>query len=464
MSQLGIKIFATGFTGSLIIVWKKSGVEIGRSAALPFPYDDTYVIEDLQPVVYTVELWRSAGGVTLDQLIDDWSMDASKRVIPTIRTYQYLVDRGSSGTDPDWEDPTNGQVVLSDERLDGFTQSKMRVHEAGYGDKLDSEYDLHTGGGIELLGGKTFDSGVAWFITVFEEVEVDVPASSGGSKYDGIEIVGEDRDFHVSASDTLYNKLTVIDAASTRLQITFGDLSLIPDGTFSTIQTIRGAQNYCVMQFDPGDTVWFNNEEVNVIYLAKNEIIRLYFFGGVCFVDDYKGKAAGRGSVLMDFDLGRDVRLGSLLYADEATGELDKADYEGLYTFVEQLTGSAVVPLGTSVGQWGYFDGTNYPNKSKYGIDTVNEIFRVPHLSGLVAKVGVNAGTFEDAQVGEISENFNFKQGKSDDNESGVSGEYLRKPGASGGTNYGNTTVAFLFNSGLENKVKSVTQKPFIIL
>lgn len=80
-------------------------------------------------------------------------------------TYQYQVDRGQAGINPDWHDPVDGDTILTDERIEGFTKDQLIVNEAGYGNKLNSEYNLVSGGGIELLAGKHFDHNVAWFIT-----------------------------------------------------------------------------------------------------------------------------------------------------------------------------------------------------------------------------------------------------------------------------------------------------------
>lgn len=79
----------------------------------------------------------------------------------TTLTYQYKVGRG------ELHDPVADSTTLTDSRLNGVPKSDMIVHEAGYGNKLDADYDLVGGGGIELLNGKKFDVNVAWFITVF---------------------------------------------------------------------------------------------------------------------------------------------------------------------------------------------------------------------------------------------------------------------------------------------------------
>lgn len=466
-NQIGLNISITGLSGFLIIRWVKASAplaEVGRNdnpSTITFPVDQVYVITPLQPVVYIVQLWRSDDGTTLDQLIKDWSIDASSSGEASIQTFQYVVDRGQSGTDPDWADPADQDVVLIDERLDGFTKDEMIVHEAGFGNKLDSEYDLVAGGGIELLGGKTFDSGVAWFITVASTTTGTAPTDTGGAKYAGVEVMAANHDFDTDH----YNKLIIANGAGTLLTEAIPDLALIPDDTHVTFNTHQGSQNYLRLQFDSGDTVRFMNQDVNFIDLAKCESIDLYFSAGVCYVTNYDGNASRRGNVAPDYDATRNSDLGNLIYADEATGVLNKADYEGLYAFVLQLSGDAVAALGVGVGQWSYDSGGGvYPNKRKYGIDTGAETFRVPHLDGVVAKMDALPGVYEADAVKTHTWTQDFKQGKSDDNESGVSGEYLRKAGAAGGTSYGNTTVTFLYTGNAENLVKSYSQKPFIYL
>lgn len=473
MAQIGLNITITGLSGFLIIRWKKASAplaEVGRNdnpSTLTFPYDDVYVIPDLLPIVYIVELWRSDDGIALDQLIKDWSIDASRdSSTATINTYQYVVDRGFTNVteatgDEVWADPADQDVILVDERLDGFTKDEMIVHEAGFGNKLNSEYDLFAGGGIELLGGKTFDSGVAWFITTTATSSDVLPETSAGEMFEGVEEMPADHDFDTDHR----NKLIITDGSGTTLTETFPDLTLIPDGTHVTFNTHKGTQNYLVLQFDPGDTVHFMNQDVNVIYVPKCQVISLYFFAGVCYVITEPSNALRRGMVAPDYDATRDADTGALIYADESTGELGKADYPGLYEFVNQLLGNAVAVLGTALNQWGYDSGGGvFPNKRKWGIDTGAETFRVPHLSGMVAKYSATPGVYEADAVKTHTWTQDFKQGKSDDNEAGVSGEYLRKAGAAGGTNYGNTTVTFLYTGNADNLIKSYSQKPFIYL
>lgn len=476
MAQIGINIVITGLTGKLIIRWKKppSPAEVGRNAnpsTITFPVDQIYVIPNLAPVVYTVELWRSDDGIALDQLIKAWSIDASTSSEATITNFQYKVGRGftnvTEGTGPQvWADPENEDVALTDERLNGFTKDQLMVHQAGYGNLLDSEYNLLAGGGIELLDGKTFDQDVAWFITVAETVAVPLPGDpSTAAMFAGVEVVTANRDFFVSSEDNLYNKLVIANWAGSVGTITFPDLSLIPDDTHITFNTHGGSQKYLKLQFDAGDTVRFLNQLVNVIYVAKCQKISLYFHSGVCYVLDEPTNSLRRGTVLSDYDATRDADTGAFINADEATGVLSNTDYPGLYAFAAQLAGDAVCALGIGVGQWSYDSGGGvFPNKRKYGIEVGTLTFRVPHLSGVTAKHGNTPGVYEADAVGAHSLTYDYKQGKSDDNESGVTGEYLRKAGAAGGSNYGNTSITYNIQTGVENKVKAYLQKPFIYL
>jgi hypothetical protein len=466
MAQIGLDILASGFTGKLIIRWVRASAplaEVGRSAAFDFPYDDVYVIPDLAPVVYIVQLWRSDDGVSLDQLIKDWSIDASKETRTTVITYQYVTGRGWNNTSPVntgtqvWADPSDLDVNLVDERLDGFMKSQLLVMEGGYGPHVDADYDLLAGGGITLLNGKTFDEDAAWFITVALSEVVTLPSDSGGNDmFAGVQEITDDVDF----DSDLYNKLCPVNAAATNVTVTFPDLTLIPDGTHVTFTTNGGSQNYCTLQFDAGDTVKWLNQDVNVIYLAKGQQIQLYFAGGVCYaINNPSFAQMNRGGVWVEYDTDKDTDTGAYLYADEATGVLDKADYPGLYAYILQLSGTSVCPLGTGVGQWSYSNAGVYENKRKFGIDTGAETFRVPHLSGVTAKMSATPGVYEADNVGAFSGTLSITHGYS------YTGSPNSTVSGNGATNPQAQNVPFSYTPVItENRVKSYSQKPYIIL
>lgn len=461
MARIGLNTHIQGLTDKLIIRWLKASAplaEVGRLPAKDFPYDGVDNLLGLDRVVYIVQWWRSDDGVSLDQLIKDWAIDASIYNETTINTYQYVVDRGD-GDSGVWADPVDLDIDLIDTRLGDATQDELIVHEAGYGNHTNAEYDLIPGGGIQLLGGKTFDSGVAWFITRTQTVAAIVgPGDEGSNQFAGIAILAADRDFYVDATDNLYNKLVIANWATTVGQVTFGALALIPDHTRVTFQTERGLQNYLRLQFNPGDTVRFLNADVNLIDLAKCETISLYFFGGVCYVIDYRGRALQRGQVLNDYSATRADETLACLPADEATGVLDGADYPGLYAFILGLT-TGVVPLGAGVGQWEYNSAGVYPNKRNYGLDAGAGTFRVPHLTGVVAKLGATSGVYEADNVGSFSGNLSITKGYS----------YTGAPNntifGNGANNPETKLMPFTYTPAItETRVKSVSQIPYIIL
>jgi len=238
MARIGLNVTVTGLSGTLIIQWSKATtplVEEGRSTAFSFPYDAVYTINNLNRVVYIVRLYRSDDGTALSQLIKDWSIDASMVNVAIFKTYQYKTDRGDTeGTIGDgtyWLDPVGGDFQLTDERLDGITQDEMRVHEAGFGDKLNEEYRLLAGGGIELLGGKQFDPDTAWFITVstIDTVSLD-PGTTTNTMFAGVDVISANIDFDTD----FYNHLIIANFAGATGQVTYPDLSLIPDDTHLT--------------------------------------------------------------------------------------------------------------------------------------------------------------------------------------------------------------------------------------
>lgn len=462
MARIGLNSSLQGFTGQLIIRWVKASAplaEIDRLGPFAFPYDAVDNLTGLSPEVYIVQWWRSDDGTSLDQLIKDWAIDASIYNETTIHTYQYVVDRGD-GDSGVWADPVDLDTVLVDTRLDGATKDELLVHEAGYGNHIDAEYDLVPGGGIELLDGKTFDSGVRWFITRTQTVATTAgPSEGGGSQFAGVAILDADRDFYTDPADNLYNKLVIANWATTVGTVTFNAFALIPDNTHVTFQTESGQQNYLRLQFNPGDTVRFLNDDVNLIDLAKCEKISLFFFDGACYVTDYRGRALQRGQVLADYDTTRATDTLACLLADEATGVLDSTDYPGLYAWLLTLP-SGTIPLGSGLGQWGYDSGGGvYPNKRKFGIDTGAGTFRVPHLAGVSIKIGSVPGDYEKDNVGSFSGNLTVTKGNS----------YTGPPNntifGNGNNNPESKNMPFTYTPAItETRVKSVIQTAYIIL
>jgi hypothetical protein len=481
MARIGLNVKVTGYTGKLLIVWREvvagnpTPPETGRSAALDFPYDAVYTIDSINPVVYVVELWRSSDGVLLDELIKRWNIDASVYNSAVLITNQYKVGRGNSDSTPGeaWADPADGDTILSDERLDGAAKSELIVHESGYGRLLDSEYDLHAGGGIELLYGRQFTQDTAWSIT-YAQVQQAQVQSVTRNDYTDVEVVTADRDIYVDADDNLYGKLVIASKSGPVLTLNFPDITTIPNHTKISFNTHQGSQNYLKLQLDGADTIKFLGQNKNVIYLAKGEELTLYFMDGVGYVVFYHGKALVRGSVHSDMDNSRASDSGAFLLADESTGVLDADDYPALYEFIENLPASHSVALGSGAGQWSSSTTVNsgkinqatvYPYKSKFGIDTINRQFRVPHLKGLIRKfydTGEFPGRYEHDQVGKFEADMTIRKGWSYTNAPNINDVV-----GNGDPNHEENKYLYArkFDTGnTESKVKNYGETPFIQL
>jgi hypothetical protein len=485
MAHIPFKATVSGYTGKLLFRWVEASAplaEVGRSAALDFPYDDAYDILDVNPVVHIVEFWRSDDGIALDELIQDWSVDASKSEEVIFIRNEYKVGRGNTeGTEGNgdyWIDPSNEDTELIDERIDGYTKSEMIVHEAGYGDRSVDEYELRTGGGIVLQDSNTFNQDTRWFITIIKKILVTIPSTTTNqNQYAGVSVVTADRDIYIDSTDNLYNKLVIANKAGAVLTLNFPDLALIPNHTRITFNTHTGSYNYLKLQLDTGDTINYCGQARNVIYIPKCEIVSFYFFDGAGYVTDPPLRALLRGTVVGDMDSSRHTDTGAYLLADESTGVLTKANYPGLYEFIENLPASHFVALGTGSGQWSESTTINgvtvYPYKSKYGIDTISETCRVPHLKNLGARfinTGEYPGRYQHDAVGPFDLEVRTGSGGSSTNplnqgggaiDCGFSGMDSLGSWLSNGSYGSEKLIRF---TGTETIMKNYGEIPFIVL
>jgi hypothetical protein len=281
MATVGLNLNFSGYTGKLIVVWAKNSsplTEVGRSTAFDFPVVQVLTVENLDPVVYNFRFWQSSDGTTLStEIMPSWQIDASKSDGKTVERFQYVVDRGSSGTG--WADPSDLDTVLNDTRLSGATKADLFI-VIGVQPQLDAEYNLVTGGGIELLGGAAFSHDDRIFIEKTTPVQNQLPPSTSG-EYEGTLIVTGNFLF----GSTHHKKKIPIVATAPIITGTFPNFSLIPD-TRVRFSTYSGDQRYLVLQFDSGNTVRLRGEDLNRIVLGKGEMIEIEFISNVAYVID----------------------------------------------------------------------------------------------------------------------------------------------------------------------------------
>ncbi len=346
------------------------GVQEGTTVTqvyYPAPYDQqSLIIEDLAPGVYDVKSYRSADGVTPDEEIFTLAMSADVRSVYSTETLTYIVDRGESGTDPNWEDPSFGDIGIRDERL--FEKS-YEVYERSTGRLLppsestpEWEDKSDEGGGFDFtIPDKVFESGAIYWVTIYNRVDATEGSGSGsgsGSEVSDVVIIDEDTDFDV---DTMNSKLIYADGPDTDIiTLSFADLATLGDCNFK-ISTHGGLQAYLAIQLDAGDIMRFKGEDWNVLYLGKGEELSLMIRSNVIYV--LPGSVTGY------------ERLGQRIWGDKLEANTlyrdgtlyQQADQPRLMQFIETLPGASVV----TEAAW-------LTDKSKFARDDGAGTIRVP--------------------------------------------------------------------------------------
>lgn len=389
---IGIKHTFPGITDYLLVIWFENTnrtAEVGRQVYPPGQSAgqaggiNVTSPAGLNADVYTFEFWQSTDGTTKNTLLDSWSVDAS--ITGDIQKFDYVVDRGQSGTNPNWSDPNNGDTSLNDQRLKNA--DSLLVFSAGVGLRLSSDYNILTTGGISLNNGETFQSGDKWSILCIFKVQQQSPPVSGTTVYTDVNPVSINANFDSS----YYGKNNLAAFTSKIGTTTFPAFALIPNRTKARFSTFGGSQRYWCLQFSGTDSVQFNGANKNRIWLGKNEIIELMFLNGTGYVLDYKGDYNRIGEVID----GR-VLQPNCIFEDGTEYTFQEAGrfYDD---FVSQLPSEQTV----SYSQWGQPQTINYivqtlntlqtviqtktvyPYKGKYAIDTVNQKFKVPDRRGM---------------------------------------------------------------------------------
>lgn len=374
----------------VIITWAENsspGAEVGRwllDNSATHEKDGSHTVDPINPVMHIFKWYRSSDGTTLDTLLFSADIDASIYNVLSVTSYEYVVDRGLS------TDPVSGTITLRDARLLNQTYS---VWSRGIGPRLSDEYIIRndTIGGFDLKDGEKFVKDDRWIVTVYSTVQQQVTTPSTANAFRDVALISTGVNQNFDATN--YNKLLIANFAGVAGQFNFGALALIPNYTTCTINTHGGNQNYLRIQFNGAETFNFYGVNKNFIDLAKGETIRFFFKDGVCRLVAYDGNANRRGSVHGGFN-----DYAATLRALEATGVLLGADYTGLYEWIKSLPAGVAIPLANwadpvTINTGLLNQATVYPNKSRYGIDTLAGTFRVPHLASLSRRFLQLSGT-----------------------------------------------------------------------
>lgn len=356
----------------------------------PAPHpQSTMVLTDIDPVMYLVTPYRSADGVSLDQQLDvQLAVDASSGAQFPITIYEYVVDRGESGTDPgeEWADPETGDHGLRDARLLNKT---YRIVERGTSLLLLAEYTDRSddGGGFDFDDpDKNFEAPGVYFAIVSNRVDGGSALSSGGSDFnDIIEITGDT----AFDSSTMNNKVLVAAYAGANkvITLTMQNLMVLPDCKFRVI-THGGTQWFLTIQLDAGDVVSFiGYDDFNAIHLGKGEMIEIMIRENVMYVTNYDGdyKRVMREDGVKALEVNGVYGNGTQYNQADVPRLMQMIDKKGVPTVTEAAwaTGTVydyIVEENGTLSPTVYATKTVYEKKGMYARDDIGGTIRVPDL------------------------------------------------------------------------------------
>ena len=369
----------------LVITWQRFATplaEEGRqSYAAPHPERSLTVVTDY-PEMYKFSFYQSVDGDELTTHMIDMDIDCS--ILDSMNfIYDYVVDRGSTGTDPDWADPATGDDTINDERLIG---TDFYVQRRGFGPLRPDEVEKDNVLGSFTPVGLTFEETDTWFAIGQQTIQhagSPAPGTTPGASGDYMSEVdiAEDTAFGTEH----YRKLLSCTSAAGVTVISFASFATIPN-TKVLINTHGMSGRYLTLAFSTGETVPFLGWTKNKITLGRGEEIEILFTGTagriLRYEGDYRRLGEEVGSRKLLADTGH-IEPNSIV----CDGSLyNIADYPRLVNdYIKELGLHQIKTLsawGTASNLTGAAGETisEYPNKGFFAVDDLAGTFRVPDL------------------------------------------------------------------------------------
>lgn len=269
MAQIGLTLDFSGYTGDLIVVWYKATAplsEVGRSPAMPFPVSQVLQVPNLDSETYIFKFYQSSDGLQLTTLLRSWSIDASSMGDVAIQKFQYMTDRGQSGSSPAWADPVDGATQINDARLIGAGQDEIEFYTEGKGQRIDADFQMLSTGGIRLTDPlEKFSSGQTIFVTRFLKVTA-TPTASGSGDYTQVVTITGNTLFDAAHKNKMIH-CTAPGAVST---YTLPSLGSMPACKLA-FSTHGMSGNYLTIKLTAPDTIWFKGAQRSKIHLGRGE-------------------------------------------------------------------------------------------------------------------------------------------------------------------------------------------------
>lgn len=279
MANINLSVGQINITDNLVVRARKVAtplVEETREVySAPLPASFNVILPasgSIDPVNYYVDFYESSDGVSLDLLLAQFVVKARNELVSQeIRFY----DVGGSGDN----DPAPDQDTLNDPYLDGKAISEVYIDGVGRPlappDYSYKEYDLVSGGGIQLLNGRLFSFGekVAIVISYLSEQQ----SVSGSNMYNSVVVVTED----TTLDSTYRNKRIRCVGDTDRLVITLEDVTAVPEGTFYHFTHNDGNQFQTRILADTGQIIQYANNNYTELSIAPGEYLRIEKIGSI---------------------------------------------------------------------------------------------------------------------------------------------------------------------------------------
>jgi hypothetical protein len=273
MAQIRLSIATVNITNHLIVTARKTTtplvIEAQEEYDAPHPTTRNVVVPaigDIDPVIYYVDFYESANGISLDLLLAEFQYDLKNNIIISERRF-YVV--GGPGAN----DPAADQDTLTDAYLDGKTISGVFKEGFRYlrpDTEPIPEWQPVTGGGIQLLNGQIFSGGE--IVTIEISYLAQQNLISGGSLYNGVALIDTDTTLNSSYRN---KRLRTESASSSKLVVALESVAIVPDGTFYHFTSNGGAHNQTRILPDGSETIKYNGENYTELWVGKGEFLRI---------------------------------------------------------------------------------------------------------------------------------------------------------------------------------------------
>jgi hypothetical protein len=248
------------------------------------------------------------------------------------------------------------------------------------------QYDLYTGGGIQLLGTLKFNDSeiIAVEITYLQSVEFN---ASNAGMYDAVVLIAG----NTTLTNTHRNKRLKCEGNGSTLEITLEALSAVPTGKFYYFNSNGGTQKKARILCGGSDKVRYRGVDISEISIGKGEHVRLekYDTGSGMYweaVDAHHGIAMVGERVMKGM-----YDTTNLLPED---GSYVDGDVEPrLYAYVAALPSGSKISTSADLSS-SYTHPTG--EEGKFAINTTLRQLRMPNTQGWYIK---GADTFTSLTV-----------------------------------------------------------------